>query len=307
MREVYGYLKTYYTLLDKGAFLLTAALMAVLVLINYTIGIDHRITGIENRGVRFLYYFLLFLFVFSSSYVLSYKYRKDAVPQETWFYVLMVFSTALFAVKMSIQSLPPSFDSFFQFPSLRYWKLVMNWPVKGLLVIAGIYACWKLMRLPAPMAGMSGNNINYQPYWILLLLMFPILMAASFTDSFQIVYPKLQNIQFIEWITSPVWHYYFLYELAYGFDFFTIELFFRGFLVLGFLKFAGSKSILPMAAFYCTIHFGKPMAECISSFFGGLILGAIVFNTRSIWGGLIVHLGIAWLMELIGIIMKEFK
>jgi hypothetical protein len=27
-------------------------------------------------------------------------------------------------------------------------------------------------------------------------------------------------------------------------------------------------------------------------------LGIIVFNTRSIWGGLLVHLGIAWLMEL---------
>ena len=52
--------------------------------------------------------------------------------------------------------------------------------------------------------------------------------------------------------------------------------------------------------FYCTIHFGKPLGECISSFFGGLLLGIITFHTSAIWGGLIVHLGIAWLMELGG-------
>jgi hypothetical protein len=40
--------------------------------------------------------------------------------------------------------------------------------------------------------------------------------------------------------------------------------------------------------------------ECISSFFGGLILGVIAYRTRSIVGGLVVHLGIAWMMEIGG-------
>jgi hypothetical protein len=71
----------------------------------------------------------------------------------------------------------------------------------------------------------------------------------------------------------------------------------EAFLVLAFAKWAGNKASLPMALFYCTIHFGKPLGECISSYFGGLILGAVTLHTGSIWGGLIVHLGIAWLME----------
>ena len=83
--------------------------------------------------------------------------------------------------------------------------------------------------------------------------------------------------------------------------------FFRGFLVLAFMKWVGEDAILPMAVFYCTIHFGKPIGECISSFFGGLLLGIITFNTRSIIGGLIVHLGIAWLMELGGYIGNIYK
>ena len=73
------------------------------------------------------------------------------------------------------------------------------------------------------------------------------------------------------------------------------------------MKICGKHCIIPVACFYCTIHFGKPMGEAISSFFGGMLLGIVSFNTGSIWGGLMVHLGIAWLMEIggwIGFILK---
>jgi membrane protease YdiL (CAAX protease family) len=53
-----------------------------------------------------------------------------------------------------------------------------------------------------------------------------------------------------------------------------------------------------MCVYYITIHFGKPLGETISSFFGGLLLGVIAYRTKSIYGGIIVHLGIAYLMEL---------
>jgi len=96
------------------------------------------------------------------------------------------------------------------------------------------------------------------------------------------------------------WLHKLLFELSYGSDFFSIEIFFRGFLILAFIKWVGKDAILPMACFYCTIHFGKPLGECISSYFGGLLLGIIVYNTRSMFGGLMIHLGIAWLMEIGG-------
>ncbi|HEY1023007.1 MAG TPA: CPBP family intramembrane glutamic endopeptidase, partial [Flavisolibacter sp.] len=85
-----------------------------------------------------------------------------------------------------------------------------------------------------------------------------------------------------------------------GLDFFSIELFFRGFLIFAFAKYAGQGAILPMAIFYCTIHFGKPLGECISSYFGGIILGVVAYRTQTILGGFLVHVGIAWLMELGG-------
>jgi membrane protease YdiL (CAAX protease family) len=62
----------------------------------------------------------------------------------------------------------------------------------------------------------------------------------------------------------------------------------------------GKGAILTMAAMYVFIHFGKPVGETISSFFGGMILGIIAYETNSIFGGIIVHCGIAYMMEIGG-------
>ena len=94
--------------------------------------------------------------------------------------------------------------------------------------------------------------------------------------------------------------YFIFYELCYGSEFLGVEFFFRGFLVLSLIRICGQQSLLPIACFYCTIHFGKPVAEAISSLAGGLLLGIISYHTRSIRGVLIIHLGIAWMMEIIG-------
>ena len=165
---------------------------------------------------------------------------------------------------------------------------------------------WKFNDANKPFYGTGTSNLNPKPYLIMLLIMIPVIALASTQSDFLYTYPKLKQIPFLTSHSHYSTLYKILYELSYGSDFFTIELFFRGFLIIAFSKWFGKDCILPMACFYCTIHFGKPMAECISSFFGGLVLGIITYNTRNIWGGLIVHLGIAWLMELGGYLGNNF-
>jgi hypothetical protein len=55
-----------------------------------------------------------------------------------------------------------------------------------------------------------------------------------------------------------------------------------------------------MASFYCVFHFGKPAGEAVGAFFGGYALGVLAIHSRSVLGGLIVHLGVAMLMETMG-------
>ena len=88
------------------------------------------------------------------------------------------------------------------------------------------------------------------------------------------------------------------FEISYAIDFIFIELFFRGFLILGLIKYLGKDAILPMIVFYTVIHFGKPIPETISSFFGGYILGVIAYSQKHIRIGIIFHLVLALGMEL---------
>ena len=68
----------------------------------------------------------------------------------------------------------------------------------------------------------------------------------------------------------------------------------------------GKDIILPASALYCVYHFGKPMGEAISSFFGGTVVGIFAYRTKSIYGGILIHMGIAFLMELAAFIHKMY-
>jgi hypothetical protein len=200
-----------------------------------------------------------------------------------------------------------SFDFHFLFTANEtlnvYINKVLYWPWKLAVITTSLWLVWKFDKHDEPFYGVQGKNFQSRPYLFMLLAMVPLIAFATTQPDFQAAYPKWQNVVFLKQEKNAM--YFLLYELSYGSDFITIELFFRGFLVLAFLKYAGKEAILPMAVFYCTIHFGKPLGECISSFFGGLILGIITYHTKNILGGLMVHLGIAWLMELAGAITMK--
>ncbi|CAN5226073.1 hypothetical protein BH23BAC1_BH23BAC1_38320 [soil metagenome] len=60
-----------------------------------------------------------------------------------------------------------------------------------------------------------------------------------------------------------------------------------------------------MVVLYAFYHFGKPPGETIGSIFGGYILGVIAMYTRSVMGGVLLHVGIAWLMDGFAFLQKN--
>ena len=88
-----------------------------------------------------------------------------------------------------------------------------------------------------------------------------------------------------------------VWELGYALQFFSLEFFFRGFMVRGLSAEMGASSVLAMVVPYCMIHFGKPLPECIGSILAGLVLGLLAMDSRSIWGGVTVHVAVAWSMD----------
>ena len=49
------------------------------------------------------------------------------------------------------------------------------------------------------------------------------------------------------------------------------------------------------------IHYGKPMPETLGAIGAGIILGTIAMRTKSIWGGMLIHIGVAMTMDVLAL------
>ncbi len=302
MRSVLTYIRQYALAMDKRVFALVTVYTAVLIFLNYHYHIDDQVDQMDNFRDIFFGRYLIFFFAFIVPYAAYALIGRKDYFRHGLFVLLAVLAPAIFALKASLSidlPLDPGSD-------IDYWNKVVYWPFLLVMMLAILWTTWTLTSGERPLYGFSTRNMKWRPYAIMLLIMVPLIAIASTQADFQHHYPKIQNIAAATALAEiPTWKKL-LFEISYGSDFVSIELFFRGFLVIAFVRWAGRDAILPMACFYCTIHFGKPMAECISSYFGGMLLGILVYNTRSILGGLMVHLGIAWMMEAGGFIGNFF-
>ena len=134
-------------------------------------------------------------------------------------------------------------------------------------------------------------------YIAMILVVLPLVVLVSFSKSFSEHYPLYQDAG-SSLIALIIW------ELSYGLYFVIIEFFFRGFMVFSLARYIGSLSIFVMNIPYVMIHFGKPAAETIGSIIAGIALGTLSLRTRSIFGGVIVHITIAYGMDIMALIQK---
>ncbi|MGK2863433.1 MAG: CPBP family intramembrane glutamic endopeptidase [Chitinophagaceae bacterium] len=295
MKEIIGIIKAYYHEVNKLILLLCSLFTGILIWLNYDHHLEYELVKTSTLPFAgFTGDLLIFLTAFLVPYLLLISKRDKMPYPASGFWFCLFGAPVIFAIKVNMNTnMFISFDRHWN----DYWNVIAYWPFRLIIIGSILIICKELFNKRDPLYGLSVKKINYSPYFILLLIMVPLIAAASTQHDFLSTYPKMKMILPLPENSDPGWFYKLLFQLSYGSDFFTIELFFRGFLVIGFMKWVGKDAILPMACFYCTIHFGKPMAECISSYFGGMLLGIISYHTQSIYGGLLVHLGIAWLME----------
>lgn len=183
-------------------------------------------------------------------------------------------------------------DTYWQLKGFVWWTA---WRVFGyvLMPIAVIAAL--------PGERLRDYHVSFQGFfrhlWIYVALFAAILPAvwlASKTQTFRHTYPfyRLANRSLFD-----LWSW----ELMYAVQFVSLEFFFRGFLLQGLRRAFGAGAIFVMIVPYCMIHYGKPMAETFGAIGAGLILGTIAMRTRSIWGGVMIHVGVAWTMDLFAV------
>lgn len=251
--------------------------------------------------------FLTFLFPFIVGYLLYSIFYKDwSIWRKPVFWVLIFLAPIVFSLRSLVNCF--SNDIYSLLPTGRtayfYYRCTAV-IIRDVAIALPLFIYWLIMdKNKMPFYGFTLKNYNAKPYLVLLALMVPLVIIASYQADFLNHYPKGFSLEPLSMDIKADRKYFFIYELFYGFDFIFIEFFFRGFLLLAFYRHFGWACLMPMACFYLTIHFGKPLGETISSFFGGTLLGILAIRTGSIAGGIIVHLGIAWLMEFTALLHK---
>lgn len=139
-------------------------------------------------------------------------------------------------------------------------------------------------------------------HWLgYFLLAAPIIFFAilvSFRSDFSAHYPFYRDAH-ISWIDFLLW------EAIYITQFIAVEFFFRGFLVNGLRVQFGSLSVAIMCLPYLMLHFPKLWLESTGAILFGFFLGVLALRSRSIWGGVGVHVAIALTMDLAALMQTK--
>jgi membrane protease YdiL (CAAX protease family) len=225
--------------------------------------------------------------------------RGDTAPRFDWRPLVVLVTVC---VSLTLQEYVGDRDFFREhFPSLSYgtygdlmrhawWA---GWRFTGYVVIPVIV----ILSMPGERVrdyflSFEGFAKKLKIYLILFALIFPIVLAAPHLfRGFYLTYP------FYKWANrSPL--DFWLWEGLYALQFVSLEFFFRGFMLRALRARFGSGAIFVMVVPYCMIHYGKPMPETFGAIVAGLVLGTLAMRTRSIWGGVMLHIAVALTMDL---------
>jgi len=134
-------------------------------------------------------------------------------------------------------------------------------------------------------------------YALCLFVMVPILLFVSRQRDFVNYYPMYK-------LAGRSWLDFLLWEAIYIGQFFTLELFFRGFCLRAMRSF-GAAAIWAMTVPYVMIHYGKPYLEACAAVVAGVVLGSLAMRTRSIYAGFLVHGTVAILMDVLALYRRN--
>ncbi|MBK8951733.1 MAG: hypothetical protein IPM85_04815 [Chitinophagaceae bacterium] len=187
MKQVQFYIKEYFSTTNPAVFIISGLLTALLVFLNYFFRLDDTIRSLPSATAIYFSWFLVFLFAFTMPYLIyGIMDRKNYITEKSFIQLLLI-APLLFAIKISIIATPCFTDNG---PDSLFWNKILFWPVLVVIITASLIITWKLFNSDQPFYGMKTKGINWKPYWLMLLMMVPLVALASAQTDFQAVYPK---------------------------------------------------------------------------------------------------------------------
>jgi membrane protease YdiL (CAAX protease family) len=215
--------------------------------------------------------------------------------------VLIVLITV--AAALTVQEYLGGHDTYerlFRRDGTRYWELRgyawwSGWRLVGYVIVPMlVLACLPGKRIRDYHLSPRGFFKHLWVYVALFAAVLPFVLVASTTTAFRHTYPfyRLANRSVLDLV---------MWEALYALQFLSLEFFFRGFILHGLRRALGANAIFVMLVPYCMIHYGKPLPETLGAIGAGVILGTLAMRTRSIWGGVLIHVGVATTMDVLAL------
>lgn len=173
-----------------------------------------------------------------------------------------------------------------------------GWHLVGYVLLPVLLIKW-VFKTPLREMGL-GINETAQHWLGYLLLLTPILFfvyLVSFRSDFLSHYPFYKQ-------ATRSWFDLFAWEVLYLLQFASLEFFFRGFILNALRPAMGASAIWVMCVPYLMIHFPKLWLEATGAILFGFFLGILALRSRSIWGGFMVHAGVAVSMDIVSLVTQ---
>lgn len=242
-----------------------------------------QIRPAQRIFITFMFVGLCLLFVHYAKYT-------------NFFYWVVKTSFGLEGIQFNRWYFQAKQQPYFELISHAWWGLIH---VLGYLVIPMLYIRFYLKESVLE-HGLQWGTVHEHAKWYLLLVS-PILcfvVIVSFGKDFSTHYP-FYDLAHRSWLDLILW------ELIYISQFIALEFFFRGFILNSLKPAFGSNAILVMCLPYLMIHFPKLWPEAFGALTFGLFLGVLAMRSRSIWGGVGVHISIALAMDIAALLQTK--
>jgi membrane protease YdiL (CAAX protease family) len=140
---------------------------------------------------------------------------------------------------------------------------------------------------------------HWKIYAVTMVFFVLLLSWFSFHNSSFAHYYPYYHLAHRSWFDLLAW------ETIYMTQFVALEFFFRGFFLQGLRVPFGSMALPVMVIPYMMIHLPKLWPEATGAIVFGLFLGFLALRSRSIWGGVAIHVSVALTLDISGMIQTR--
>ncbi len=297
MRILFSYIKGHWSEDFRFSYyLLVLVFIGILLYFNYNLNLEKRyLDPAFGKPLHFFIILISFLIGYLGTLAIQRLYFKKAFPADYRFWIALLFILCVEAHDMSFsfhRTLARALPTDIFLLAIRTIKNMAS----VVTVLLPLYIFHQVTKSRTRFYGLTRQGFDVRPYLVLCGIALTGIAISLVNNDLNSYYPTYKA-HMGDYFGEYEWMAVIVYEIFYSLDFVSVEMVFRGFLVIGLARWLGKEAIMPMVTVYCMLHFGKPLPEAISSIFGGYLLGILAYRSKSVLGGVMIHVSIALGME----------